>query len=68
MIPESEELYDLVADPGELNNIILEAPDVAKQFRSLAQPYIDTWFGDNKKVIPAISKETLERLRSLGYF
>ena len=63
-----KELYDLGADPGELSNIIAEAPDVAEQFRSLAQPYIHAWFGDNKEAIPAISKETLERLRALGYF
>ena len=66
--PDKEELYDLEADPGELRNVIDDAPEAAEQMRSSAQRYVDEWF-ENRTVErgPELDRQTLEQLRSLGY-
>ncbi len=63
------ELYNLKSDPDELNNIADEFPDVVDRlFIRLKRVFLDKgirfWEEGSSK---EISKETLERLKSLGY-
>ena len=58
------ELYDLKADPHELNNLVSSEPAGCEEFRSRLQQLR----GPRAAVTPGIeSAETRERLRSLGY-
>ena len=62
----NRELYDLVNDPGELNNLAAEQPDrVAVMLDMMGQ--WTTYRAANRPAEEALSNETLERLRSLGY-
>lgn len=66
-IPPSEELYDLVEDPGETQDLLDNHPELAKRYRQLAEPYWRNWLADRKPRALEMSKEDLEVLRSLGY-
>src|SRR5205823_10903565 len=57
----SPELYDLQTDPGETRNVIAARPAVARA-RATALPGIDA-----RGVAAAPSRESAERLQSLGY-
>jgi arylsulfatase A-like enzyme len=67
LVPQSDELYDLSADPGETLNLAAEEPELLRSFRALADPYWDEWLTpDNEQPAP-LSDESREILRSLGY-
>lgn len=63
------ELYNLESDPEELHNLAEESPEIADRLliklkRVFLEKGIRFWEGDASE---EISKETLERLKSLGY-
>jgi len=63
------ELYNLDSDPEELHNLAEEFPEVVDRLfirlkREFLEKGIRFWEGDTSK---EVSKETLERLKSLGY-
>ena len=61
----SEELYDLVADPGEKNNILKMRPEIADQLRKQLRQWMAT---DRGKPVPIeLTEKETERLRALGY-
>ncbi len=68
---QREELYDLVNDPTELNNIV-DVPDVAEERRRLSEA-VDSYlkdcaeFGNRVKVGNEISEEVKAELKALGY-
>jgi arylsulfatase A-like enzyme len=65
----ADELYDLVADPGETKNLADQEPEALERLRSwlLAeyQELVDDARSDDKRV--EMSKETIELLKKLGY-
>lgn len=67
--PDTIELYDLAADPGESRNLHAIHPDVATRLRGRARDYLERCSARRAKTGPpgTISDEALERLRALGY-
>ncbi len=67
--PDTIELYDLAADPGESRDLHAAHPDVAGRLRARARDYLERCSARRSKTGPPekISKEALERLRALGY-
>ncbi len=62
----SEQLFDLAADPGETRDLAAELPEVAAELRrELLERYGPR--GPSKPPLRATDKETVERLRALGY-
>lgn len=65
----TSELYNLVADPGETKNVVMEKPEIAEQLKNK----LFVWLKNNSKkkmCMPVFQKydpEMIERLRSLGY-
>lgn len=62
---DEEELYDLEKDPGEVNNIVAQHPDIVEELRKKMLALYPSGKG-NKEAIKA-DEETLEQLRALGY-
>ncbi len=62
------ELYDLAADPGEMNNLYSARPDEADRMASMLKALESRWTG---RALPAqvdeIDPETRARLAALGY-
>ena len=62
------ELYDLAADPGEVNNLYSARPDEADRLASMLQALESRW---TDRALPAqvdeIDPETRARLAALGY-
>jgi arylsulfatase A-like enzyme len=66
LVPQREELYDLVRDPGETQDLAVREPALLARFRELAEPYRRRWLASSPgEVSPG--EESLEELRSLGY-
>ena len=61
-IPAHEELFDLIADPQELDNLLEQLPGKASEMRELLDRYRDV--PQDLDIDPA----TLRQLQSLGYF
>lgn len=61
--PEPE-LYDLGADPSELNNVLADHPDVAARLSSLCDSFLESEVDLNMRDSDA---ETTAKLRALGY-
>ena len=65
------ELYDLVADPGETNDLSAEHPDVverlAAEIEAFAAPWRDRVYGSEPNEGAEIDEVYRERLRALGY-
>lgn len=61
--PVFEELYDLAADGGELNNMIFQHPAVLEVLRKDLASWLQHWPSKTE----GISEEVKERLRALGY-
>ena len=63
------ELYDLSADPDELNNVESDHPKIVDAMRARAK----AWYEDcqnqpaQAQEVGELSEETLQSLRSLGY-
>lgn len=63
----NEEIYNLINDPNELNNLVEREPEVLKRMRNRIDFY-KTY--TKKKAISSSTKldyETIQQLRSLGY-
>ncbi len=56
------ELFDLVADPGELHDLVATEPDVAKRLAAALET-----FPRDGKAPEQVDEETLKRLAALGY-
>ncbi|MDQ7006102.1 MAG: sulfatase [Acidobacteriota bacterium] len=65
----TEELYDLHADPAELQNLIDQRPELAKKMRALLREHLqkDKGLTQGQPDEEPQDEETLEQLRSLGY-
>ena len=63
------ELYDLIHDPKEQNNVVDKQPEVASDLRSKLDQWRETRIGlwKIKKHKVEYDQETLDKLRSLGY-
>ena len=65
----TEELFDLDADPSELNNVLEDQPDAAARLRELASDYLASdsspWGVETPSV--EIDEMELNQLRALGY-
>ncbi len=61
------ELFDLSRDPGELANRADEDPELADRLGAALAEWRERGGGDAGEPLPALSPETLEVLRSLGY-
>jgi arylsulfatase A-like enzyme len=65
------ELYDRRADPADLRDVAAEHPEVSARFKAEIGRWIEAQNRVKKELGPAgatrIDRETLERLRSLGY-
>jgi arylsulfatase A-like enzyme len=66
---QTEELYDLRADPGETRNLISERPSVAASFRSRLQSWRDALPDATtlKRATATIDEQTRKALEALGY-
>jgi arylsulfatase A-like enzyme len=66
--PEHDELYDLAADPGELEDIAERAPEIARRMADRARGYLEAdvaWEGGAPRV--ELDELHLRQLRALGY-
>ncbi len=66
---DTQELYDLRADPGETHNLVSERPSVAASFQSRLQAWRDA-LPDTASRRPAtvtIDEQTRKALEALGY-
>ena len=62
------ELYDVLNDPGEQNNLADRHPERVASYRQLAEPRLATWLqGTAGEEGVELSQEQIEALRSLGY-
>ena len=61
-------LYNLQRDPGEKADVSSQFPDVYSEFTAMIRAAIE--FGEKVKTAPSLEleKETLEQLKTLGYF
>ena len=64
ILPGEPELYDLEADPDELDNLAGRIPERVAELKPLVQPWIDL---GPKPVSGELDAETLAELRALGY-
>jgi arylsulfatase A-like enzyme len=59
-----DELFDLTADPGELENLLAARPEVAAELAAL----LDAYLGDVERAgTPELDPETRRKLEALGY-
>jgi arylsulfatase A-like enzyme len=61
------ELYDIVDDPAEENNLYGEKPDLEKRFMSRLAPLIEESQSATALDLPEIDPATRENLKKLGY-
>jgi arylsulfatase A-like enzyme len=65
------ELYDLGRDPGELDNVVAEHPEIAARLRDQLERWKRTWvdraYRRSSDAGPEVDADTRERLRELGY-
>lgn len=61
-----DELYDLEADPGELNDLSKEQPDVVRRLSEALDEHM-AQMRQRKAGDVAMDAETIQHLRSLGY-
>ena len=62
---KQEELYDIVLDPGESNNILEQKPEVAEELRTKLRAWMATRKGNPTTF--TLTDNEKERLRALGY-
>lgn len=68
--PNTVELYDLSADPGERRNLSREHPAIAQRLAAHARAYLarcQERRGQPQPTTAELSEEAAERLRALGY-
>lgn len=62
-----DELYDLNADPGELNNVIAQKQEIAETLRSELKTWENSFESEEIETEVEIDERTKKRLRDLGY-
>jgi len=63
-----EELYHVEHDPQERRNLAFDEPERSRLYREMLQPRLAAFLSDARAAAPiAISPETLQSLRALGY-
>ncbi len=68
--PNEPHLYDLLADPKELKNVVADFPSEAKYFQSHVDAHlakVEASKPDEKIAEPTLDKNVINRLRDLGY-
>lgn len=65
--PDTFELYDIDTDPGEQNDVATDHPQRVEEMRSFAREWYAACQAGQTEDVGELDKETLERLRSLGY-
>ncbi len=63
----TEELYQVLNDPAERDNLAAAHPDVARRLRELAEPRLAAYLAAESAESEGLSPEALEGLRALGY-
>jgi arylsulfatase A-like enzyme len=71
--PDQAELYDLQADPGELQNLAGQHPQVVAQLRAVVEQHLAAVQetrpeAGQAQAAEAMPEEVLHKLRGLGYF
>ncbi len=66
-VPEQEQLFDLVRDPGETLDASREAPQALQRMRRLAALYWSDWAPRDPAAAGELSAENRERLEDIGY-
>ena len=61
------EVYDLVTDPGETNDLSEAAPSLTEEFRRQVRQWIEEKNRDAGREERLLDVEQIERLRELGY-
>ena len=61
------ELYDLAADPHELDDRVADRPELAEQMRRRLARYLSDHAAPDLDSSVAVDEETVRRLRALGY-
>ena len=63
------ELYDLVDDPGETENLLESATPEFRRLRAVLKEWMkgEDWIRRSKDQVEAYSQETLDALKALGY-
>ena len=64
---DTDELYDLNADPGEQNNIIHQEEGIAEELRDKLKTWESSFQSEEIESETAIDERTRKRLRNLGY-
>ena len=67
VLNDTDELYDLSSDPGELNNIIHQRQDVAEDLRAKLMAWENSFKSEEVDSEVVIDEGTKRRLRDLGY-
>jgi hypothetical protein len=68
--PDKEQLFDLIADPGETQNIVQDAPVVVESFRSRLQQQVrraTSGAEASAGAEPQHDARVIQRLHDLGY-
>ena len=63
---EKEELYHVINDPGELENLVQSQPEVVEWLRAELQRRLDG-LSESASVEAELSEEDKAHLRALGY-
>ena len=64
--PDTYELYDLQADPGEKHNLRGERPEIAERFQAVLQDHLNRVEASQTRPLSE-EEEITRRLRGLGY-
>ncbi len=64
---DEDELYDLSLDPGELNNIIHEEKEMARELQDKLKAWEESLDTEEMDTEVVIDERTKRRLRNLGY-
>ncbi|MCW5891097.1 MAG: sulfatase [bacterium] len=64
---EPDRLYDLVADPGERDDLAPSRPDTARALRAAADAYWESGGPPADDEVPDVDPTLREQLRALGY-
>jgi len=66
--PQEPEVYDLIADPGETRNLAASGPPALADLEGRLAAWRQAWSGaETAGAGVKLSREQMERLRSLGY-
>ncbi len=61
------ELYDVVEDPAERHNRVLEQPELVERYRAVLEPRLAVFLENRAGEAAKLDPETLKALQALGY-